>query len=182
MPTIEATEMNLRFPGQYWDRETNTHYNFHRDYLPGVGRYTQFDPIGLAGGPNGYAYVGGNPLSKVDPDGLQAIPLPPPIIPPPAIPNPDNPYTPAPPSLTWPELLPDSWVDWIIGKVKGKWSCTASCNVQQINPNVCCPDRVTGTAGGPNEPAACVEAKRVATQSTPAGCYPRHCQCRCSKR
>ncbi|MDC0748864.1 hypothetical protein [Polyangium mundeleinium] len=66
--------------------------------------------------------------------------------------------------------------------VKGKWSCTASCNVQQINPSVSCPDRATGTAGGPNEPAACVEAKRSATQSTPAGCYPRHCQCRCSKR
>ncbi|TKD09799.1 hypothetical protein [Polyangium fumosum] len=54
--------------------------------------------------------------------------------------------------------------------VKGKWSCTASCNVQQINPSVSCPDRAIGTAGGPNEPAACVEAKRSATQSTPAGC------------
>ncbi|MRG95658.1 hypothetical protein [Polyangium spumosum] len=66
--------------------------------------------------------------------------------------------------------------------VKGKWSCTASCNVQQVNSSVSCPDRVTGTAYGPNEPAACAEAKRRATQSTPAGCYPRHCQCRCIKR
>jgi hypothetical protein len=65
---------------------------------------------------------------------------------------------------------------------RDRWQCSASCNVQQINPKVVCPARVTGSAGGPNEPVACVEAKRSATQSTPAGCYPRHCQCRCSRR
>jgi len=65
---------------------------------------------------------------------------------------------------------------------RDRWQCTASCNVQQINQKVACPPRVTGSAGGPNEPAACVEAKRTATQSTPTGCYPRHCQCRCTKR
>ena len=39
---------NLRLPGQYFDKETNTHYNYFRDYDPAIGRYVQSDPIGLA--------------------------------------------------------------------------------------------------------------------------------------
>jgi RHS repeat-associated protein len=41
---------NLRLPGQYYDAETGLHYNYFRDYDPGVGRYVESDPIGLQGG------------------------------------------------------------------------------------------------------------------------------------
>ena len=61
---------NPRLPGQYFDSETNTHYNYYRDYDPATGRYIESDPIGLEGGINTYSYVENDPLSYVDPEGL----------------------------------------------------------------------------------------------------------------
>lgn len=70
---LGAFSYNPRFPGQIYDRETNLHYNYFRDYDPTTGRYSTSDPIGLRGGINTYSYVGGNPLTRIDPTGLDWI-------------------------------------------------------------------------------------------------------------
>lgn len=61
--------MNLRFPGQYYDEETDSHYNYFRDYNPAQGQYWQKDRIGLNGGINQYIYANNNPLIYIDPTG-----------------------------------------------------------------------------------------------------------------
>ena len=61
---------NLRFPGQYFDAETELSDNHFRSYDARVGRYLQRDPLGFAAGVNFYTYVTNQPLAEIDPDGL----------------------------------------------------------------------------------------------------------------
>jgi RHS repeat-associated protein len=81
---------NLRFPGQYFDSETELHYNYYRDYKPVIGRYVEADPIlqqlrfSKRGGNrcstfhtpsfiivHPYIYVTNNPVKMIDPKGLK---------------------------------------------------------------------------------------------------------------
>ena len=66
----------------YRDKETGNLYASQRDaYSPGIGRFPQFDPIGLAGGSlSPYVYVNNNPLGSIDLTGLQ-VPMPVPVPP-----------------------------------------------------------------------------------------------------
>ncbi len=56
-PLPTGYHQNLRMQGQYLDRETGLHYNLFRYYDPDCGRFTQHDPIGLAGGINLYQFA-----------------------------------------------------------------------------------------------------------------------------
>ena len=66
---VSSPTTALGQPGQIEDDVTYRAYNLHRDYDPSLGRYIEADPIGLAGGENGYGYVGGNPVGLIDPEG-----------------------------------------------------------------------------------------------------------------
>jgi RHS repeat-associated protein len=71
--TTSATAMPLRFPGQYFQIEDGLSYNWHRNYDPTLGRYSQADPLGFVDGPGVYSYVGSSPAMKVDPRGLWTV-------------------------------------------------------------------------------------------------------------
>ncbi|MGW8599328.1 putative T7SS-secreted protein [Streptomyces sp. NPDC055893] len=68
--TRDATAYTpLRFPGQYFDPESELHYNYLRYYDPESARYLSPDPLGLAPADNPATYVH-NPHTWSDPLGL----------------------------------------------------------------------------------------------------------------
>ncbi|WP_244161556.1 RHS repeat-associated core domain-containing protein [Photorhabdus luminescens] len=72
-PALSSTSynfrQNLRYAGQYFDKETGLHFNTFRYYAPEIGRFITPDPIGLRGGLNLYQYAP-NPMMWIDPWGL----------------------------------------------------------------------------------------------------------------
>ena len=71
--TVDSAEISqtLRFQGQYFDAETELHYNRFRFYEPCIGRFISQDPIGLDGSLNSFSFAP-NPIEWIDPFGLIA--------------------------------------------------------------------------------------------------------------
>ena len=61
------------YSGRERDPDTNLFHYRARFYDPSIGRFLNEDPIGMAGGPNAYSYVGNQPVDFIDPFGLQRL-------------------------------------------------------------------------------------------------------------
>jgi RHS repeat-associated protein len=58
-----------RLAGQYFDEETELHYNVARYYDPRLGRYITVDPVTNGLAKNDYVYCDGDPINRIDPLG-----------------------------------------------------------------------------------------------------------------
>ena len=67
-----GTSTRFGYAGMFYHAQTGLYLTQYRAYHARTGRWLSRDPIGIAGGLNLYAYVGGNPISYVDPLGLEA--------------------------------------------------------------------------------------------------------------
>lgn len=67
------TPKRYRFTGKERDEESGLYYHGARYFASWLGRWASCDPSGLRDGINVFAYVGNNPVSKVDPTGNYEI-------------------------------------------------------------------------------------------------------------
>jgi RHS repeat-associated protein len=62
------------FTGHQWQHAASTWLTHYRAYDAALARWLSRDPLGMVNGPNTHAYVGNNPLVRVDPDGRDYLP------------------------------------------------------------------------------------------------------------
>jgi RHS repeat-associated protein len=67
---LGTTPTDFNFTGLYRHSKSNLNFAVLRAYDPDFGRWLSRDPIAEKGGLNLYAYVGNDPVEKVDPLGL----------------------------------------------------------------------------------------------------------------
>ncbi|MEO1182427.1 MAG: RHS repeat-associated core domain-containing protein, partial [Cyanobacteria bacterium J06636_28] len=71
----EVSRKRYRYAGRERDATTQLYYYGNRYYAPWMGRWLSPDPAGAIDGANGYGYVKGNPVSRIDADGQVAVEL-----------------------------------------------------------------------------------------------------------
>ena len=140
------------------------YYNYFRDYDPAIGRYIESDPIGLVGGFNTFGYVGGNPLTFIDPRGLQSIA---------ACANPANAAVCAEAGISLGPIFfdyPDR------PRTKGRVRCNCKCFANTEAGGECGKSE-EGFGEGESHADAQRAAEREAKKKL--GCQAEHCQCKC---
>jgi RHS repeat-associated protein len=68
-----ATANTYRFSSKEWMNTFSSYYYLYRFYVPGIERWLNRDPIQEWGGINLYGFVGNNPVSWIDPLGLDIV-------------------------------------------------------------------------------------------------------------
>ncbi len=66
----QSTGVRFRYTGQQFLEQLNLYYYKTRMYSPALRRFLQTDLFGYANGMNLYAYVGNNPINRIDRTGL----------------------------------------------------------------------------------------------------------------
>ncbi len=67
---VEVNTKQYHYSGKEKDNSTGLYYYGMRYYVAWLGRWNSTDPAGTIDGLNVYAFVGGNPVTEVDDDGL----------------------------------------------------------------------------------------------------------------
>ena len=63
-------DADFGFTGDYFHKASGLNLTLYRAYDPNIGRWLSRDPLAERGGLNLYAYVQGDPINRIDPNGL----------------------------------------------------------------------------------------------------------------